>query len=104
VDGAYGYLLRRSAAEKILKHGYPVQLAADHYTGGDRRSKLHLSIYGIDPPVVSARNLASTMPEAYALRAELEARRRVGTLRSIYEWLRERAARVYKRVNPFYRL
>ncbi len=103
VDGAYGYLLRRGAAERILKHGYPVWLAADHYTGGDRRSKMDLNIYGIDPPLVQAGKLASTMPEAHALRKEVEAQRRAGTLRSIYEWLRERAARVYKRVSPFYR-
>jgi glycosyl transferase family 25 len=104
VDGSYAYLLRRSGAEKILKQGYPVRLPADHYTGGNRRSNMHLNLYGIDPPVASARRLESTMPEAYTLRTELEARRRVGPLRSIYEWVRERAARVYKRVHPFYRL
>ena len=104
VDGAYAFLLRRRAAEKILKHGYPVRLAADHYTGGDRRSNLRLSIYGIDPPVAAVRDLESTMPEAYALRAEIEAQRKVKLLRSIYEGVRERAARVYKRFNPFYRL
>jgi len=104
VDGSYAYLLRRSGAEKILKHGYPVRLPADHYTGGSRRSNMHLNLYGIDPPVSSYRNFESTMPEAHALRAGLEAQRRVGPLRSIYEWLQERAARIYKRFYPFYRL
>jgi glycosyl transferase family 25 len=104
VDGSYAYLLRRSGAEKIFQHGYPVRLPADQYTGGSRRSDVHLSLYGIDPPVSSCWAAESTMPEAYALREELEARHRAGPLRAIYEALRERAARLYKRVHPFYRL
>ena len=45
--GAVGYLIRQSAARKLLAHAYPVRAPSDHWIGGHLPAGLRL--YGIDP-------------------------------------------------------
>lgn len=99
MSGSFGYLIRRSAAEKLLASGYPVRVPADVLCGGSLRAGVR--IYGIDPPLVRHLESESTMPDAYALRRDIEAMKHHGRGRRIYLNVRERAAVLYKRTNPF---
>lgn len=99
VNGSFGYLIRRSGAEKLLKSGEPVRVPADVLCGGSLRAGVRL--YGIDPPVVRHLDGESTMPDAYALRARISCMNRPGRLRQTCLDARERAAVFYKRTNPF---
>jgi glycosyl transferase, family 25 len=99
VNGSFGYLIRRSAAEKLLKCGEPVRVPADVLCGGSLRARMRL--YGIDPPVVRHLDGESTMPDAYALRASIGLMNRPGSVRQTWLDARERVAVFYKRTNPF---
>jgi glycosyl transferase, family 25 len=99
MSGCFGYLIRRSGAEKLLKLGEPVRMPADVLCGGTLRAGVR--IYGIDPPLVRHKDSESTMPEAYALRASIDKAQGQGRVRQTYLKARERAAVFYKRTNPF---
>jgi hypothetical protein len=99
MSGSFGYLIRRSAAEKLLATGYPVRVPADALCGGTLRAGVRL--YGIDPPLVSHRESESSMPDAHALRDHMVQINRPGPARQVWLNARERAAVFYKRTNPF---
>jgi glycosyl transferase family 25 len=98
MDGTFGYLLRRSGAEKILRGGLPVRVPADLLTGGS--VDIGLRICAIAPALVRHLSGESTMPEAYEARA---ARARAPSNRAdrIARLLAERATRFYRRLDPF---
>jgi glycosyl transferase, family 25 len=100
--GTQGYLLRRSGAEKLLAHGYPVRAPADWLTGGGIRTGLRL--YGIDPPCVRAlprEQAPTTNPEAAGQGPRWPARREC----SRFFWFLHRCKwgliHFYQRANPF---
>jgi glycosyl transferase family 25 len=74
--GTAGYLIKRSAARKLLDASYPLRAPADHWICG--HMGLPIRIYGIDPPCIrqceeiGVGAIASTMPD----RDELRSRRR----------------------------
>ena len=51
VDGAVGYLLKKSAAHKLLATGYPICMPADYLTGGWIKNGVKL--YGIQPVCIT---------------------------------------------------
>lgn len=68
--GSYGYLLKQSAARKLLGLGYPVRVPSDSWTGGATPSGVIL--YGVSPPAIltlSLEQAPSTMAEVSLLRA-----------------------------------
>jgi glycosyl transferase family 25 len=99
MSGSFAYLIRRSAAEKLLASGDPVRVPADVLCGGTLR--IGVRIYGIDPPLVHHQDSESTMPEAYALRESVGLLNRPAPLQQTWLNARERAAVFYKRTNPF---
>lgn len=64
--GTVAYLIRRGAAKKILDLAYPVQMPADHMTGGDLGTGVNL--FGVEPPVV--RHVLHRVRDAEALSRE----------------------------------
>jgi glycosyl transferase family 25 len=98
MDGTFGYLLRRSGAEKLLRGGFPVRVPADLLTGG--AVDIGLRICGIAPALVRHLSGESTMPEAYAARAA-QARAPSNRADRIARLLAERATRFYRRLDPF---
>jgi glycosyl transferase family 25 len=68
--GTTGYLIKQSAALKLLAQGYPIRAVADDFTGGGIRVGLRL--YGINPPCVREVDhgpaSVTTMPDAHVQR------------------------------------
>jgi glycosyl transferase family 25 len=97
-----GYILRRSGAQKLLAHGYPVRVQLDGLTGGSIRTGVRL--YGIDPHCV--RQLSedasnSTMPEAYPLHERWPTRDELpGVLWNLHR-MKWGMIHFYRRANPF---
>jgi glycosyl transferase family 25 len=48
--GAVAYLIRQSAARKILSIAFPIRMPIDHMTGGDGRTGV--ALYGVEPPCI----------------------------------------------------
>jgi GR25 family glycosyltransferase involved in LPS biosynthesis len=70
--GTAGYLIRRSAARKILDAAYPVRAPADHWTGGE--SRLDLRIYGVYPPCIEQLGAHALGGPTIANRQDLRSR------------------------------
>ncbi len=49
--GSYGYIIKKDAAIKILKHGYPIRKSLDHYIGN--APALGINTFLISPPCVN---------------------------------------------------
>jgi len=99
LDGSFGYLLRRSGAEKMLKNGYPVRVPSDLLTGGV--IDVGLRYYGISPPLIWHGGDDSTMPDAHALRSQIElGRRRASWVRWFVGECHTKCVRLYRRVAP----
>jgi glycosyl transferase, family 25 len=100
--GTVGYLLRRSGAQKLLAHGFPVRVTADHLTGGGLRAGV--SLYGILPPCIREMSMevgGSTMPEASAVRKKWPTREELGpALWVIHQW-KWCLIHFCRRANPF---
>lgn len=64
--GTVGYLIKQSAARKILALAYPVHAPSDHWTCG--RTEVDIRLYGIEPRCVTHRHdevaaLYTTIPD-----------------------------------------
>ena len=97
VDGTQSYLLRLSAARKLLKSGYPVRMPADSLTGG--MIKTGVNLYAVDPPCIrqfSSQPEQSTMPENYPLHGFRW--RSAGPPRG-YQWLRLMTLRTIRKFD-----
>jgi glycosyl transferase family 25 len=99
---AGGYLLRRSGAIKLLRHGAPILLPADHLTGGAIRAGVR--IYGIDPPCLDHCPGESTMPQANALHPKWPSREELGPILWPLHRAKWRAIHFCQGVNPFHRI
>jgi len=70
--GTGGYLLKQSAARKLLRIGYPVRVPSDSLTGGGIPNGI--ALYGVSPPVIHSlpsERAPTTMPETYVYRAAM---------------------------------
>src|SRR4030095_5954125 len=59
--GTQGYVIRRRAAERLLRVGYPVGMPADELLY--RRRPAGLSVLGVTPPLLEVGNFASLLWE-----------------------------------------
>ncbi len=60
--GSYGYIIRKEAAMKILKHGYPIRKSLDHYIGN--APALGIRTLLLLPPCVTHNYMfGTTMPQ-----------------------------------------
>jgi len=59
--GTQGYVIRRRAAERLLRIGYPVRMPADELLY--RRRPAGLSVFGVNPPLLEVGNFASLLWE-----------------------------------------
>jgi glycosyl transferase, family 25 len=98
--GCGGYLLRKSAAEKLLRRGYPVRTPSDGLTGGPVDTGVVL--YGVSPPPIvplPEERAPSTMPEAYVFRA-MATREQIGWLRFAVQSARVRLFHGFHKYRP----
>lgn len=59
ITGTVGYIVRRTAVEKLLQLAYPVRMPADYLTGFIQRNRLRA--YGVEPCCVDTGHFDSTI-------------------------------------------
>ena len=104
LDLSHAYILGRRGAETLLQSGFPVRVPQDSLTSG--AIEIGLRIRGVKPSIATQRSFASTLADAYAARAAMDAeaarsKRAPSTALRAVRFLRERAMRFYQRVSPF---
>ena len=103
VMSSAGYLLKQSAARKLLAAGHPVCVPSDFLTGG--RVRVGIKIYGIWPACITTLHrddaVYSTIPEVRVYRTRPRDHLNTAGYFSIL-WLRvkHRLRRLYYRYNP----
>jgi glycosyl transferase family 25 len=101
--GTVAYMIKKSAAKKLIPHGYPIRMPADELTGG--RIKTDVILYGIDPPCIIQSDIVDkkypTIFFRTALKKDLIKKWDEYERRFLYKHTRKAINR-YKQLNPKY--
>lgn len=98
--GAVAYMVRLSAARKLLQYSRQIGAPADWLTGGAVRTGVRL--YGIDPPCAhefAPGPASSTMPESYAMYTPPP--RQLSPAAAYIDSLIFRTKCLYQEISPF---
>ncbi len=100
--GGLGYLIRRSAAQKLLSIAYPICVPMDHLTGGGIRTGVRL--YGVNPPCMQQLFTNdphfTTMPDRDLFRPAPPSRAGMGDCIWFLYNVKKRLVNLYLASNP----
>jgi glycosyl transferase family 25 len=100
--GSLSYIIKQSAARKLLAHAYPIRVPADSLTGGDIRTGVRL--YGINPPCMQQLFADdpnfTTMPERNLLRRKTPSKTEMSKFVCLLYLIKTRLVNLYRGLNP----